>query len=107
MEFKTVINKFLYRIEAKPGGGFIATSKDPSLPPIEGATRTEVEQKIQESISADLASHVPSLKPLFERTQVNLSYHIDPKPGCGYHGTSAGPNTTTTHPHPTNASPPT
>lgn len=84
MEFKTVINKFLYRIEAKPGGGFIATCKDSGLPPIEGATRTEVEQKIQESISADLASQFPSLKPLFDSKQVKLSYHTDPKPGGGY-----------------------
>jgi len=84
MEFKTVINKFLYRIEAKPGGGFIATCKDSSLPPIEGATRTEVEQKIQESISAGLAAQFPSLKPLFENKEVKLSYHIDPKPGGGY-----------------------
>ena len=37
--------------------GFIAYSKDPSLPPIEGATHTEVDQKIQESIGADLGSH--------------------------------------------------
>ena len=84
MEFKTVINRVLYRIEAKPGGGFIATCKDSSLPPIEGASRTEVEQKIQESISANLASQFPSLKPLFERKEVKLSYHIDPKPGGGY-----------------------
>ena len=84
MEFKTVIKKFLYRIEAKPSGGFIATCKDSSLPPIEGATRTEVEQKIQESISADLGSQFPSLKPLFDSKQVKLSYHIDPKPGGGY-----------------------
>jgi hypothetical protein len=84
MELKTVINKFLYRIETKPGGGFIATCKDSSLPPIEGATRTEVEQKIQESISTGLAAQFPSLKPLFDSKEVKLSYHIDPKPGGGY-----------------------
>jgi hypothetical protein len=91
MEFKHVVHKFLYRIETKPGGGFIAYSKDPSLPPIEGATRTEVEQKIQESIGADLGSQFPELKPLFEGQQVKLSYHIEPKPGGGYmvrHGDS-------------------
>ena len=91
MEFKHIIHKFLYRIETKPGGGFIAYSKDPSLPPIEGATRTEVEQKIQESIGADLGAQFPALKPLFQGQQVKLSYHIEPKPGGGYmvrHGDS-------------------
>jgi hypothetical protein len=91
VEFKHVINKFLYRIETKPGGGFIAYSKDPSLPPIEGATHTEVDQKIQESIGADLGSQFPVLKPLFKGQQVKLSYHIEPKPGGGYmvrHGNS-------------------
>jgi hypothetical protein len=84
MEFNQVFNQFFYRIEPKPGGGFIATCKDSTLPPIEGATRTEVEQKIQESIGASLGSQFPSLKPLFDQNQVKLHYHIDPKPGGGY-----------------------
>jgi hypothetical protein len=50
-----------------------------------------VDQKIQESIGADLGSQFPVLKPLFQGQQVKLSYHIEPKPGGGYmvrHGDS-------------------
>ena len=38
---------FSYRIEEKPGGGFIGRSSDPGMEPLEGATREEVLQKIQ------------------------------------------------------------
>jgi hypothetical protein len=84
MEFRQIINQFLYRIEAKPGWGFIATCKDSTLPPIEGATRAEVEQKIQESISASVSAQFPSLKPLLEANQVKLHYHVDRKPDGGF-----------------------
>lgn len=36
-----------YRIEGKPGGGFIAHSSDPAVPPIEAATHAELTQKIR------------------------------------------------------------
>jgi hypothetical protein len=52
-------SKFLYRIEPKPEGGFIARCKDPNIPPIEGATRDEIDQKIQASIGADLDRPIP------------------------------------------------
>jgi hypothetical protein len=84
MELKHVVTKFLYCIEPKPGGGFIATCKDSSAPPIEGATREEVQQKIQETIAKDLATQFPSLKPLLETNDLKLSYHIESKPGGGY-----------------------
>lgn len=82
----TFFSKFLYRIEPKPEGGFIARSKDPGVPPIEGATREEIEQKIQASISAALAAQFPGLKfPLDnDNKQVKLSYHVEAKPGGGY-----------------------
>ena len=84
MEFKTVLSKFIYRIEAKPGGGFIATCKDPAAPAIEGATREEVQQKIQENIAANLATQFPALKSAFEAKGVTLHYHVEPKPGGGF-----------------------
>jgi hypothetical protein len=87
MEIKhTFFSKLLYRIEPKPEGGFIARCKDPNLPPIVGATREEVDQKIQANISADLAAQFPGLKlPLDNANkEVKLSYHVEAKPGGGY-----------------------
>ena len=84
MELKTVLSKFIYRIEAKPGGGFIATCKDPAAPAIEGATREEVQQKIQENIAANLATQFPALKSAFEAKGVTLHYHVEAKPGGGF-----------------------
>ena len=84
MELKTVLSKFIYRIEAKPGGGFIATCKDPAAPAIEGATREEVQQKIQENIAANLATQFPALKSALEAKGVTLHYHVEPKPGGGF-----------------------
>lgn len=43
---------FSYRIEEKPGGGFIGRSSDPGMEPLEGATREEVLQKIQAKATA-------------------------------------------------------
>jgi hypothetical protein len=84
MEFKTVLSRFIYRIEAKPGGGFIATCKDPTAPAIEGATRQEVQQKIQENIAANLAAQFPALKSALEANGVKLHYHVESKPGGGF-----------------------
>jgi len=95
MELTHIFNQFVYRIEPKPGGGFIATCKDASAPPIEGATRSEVEQKIQESISSSLGVQFPALKQLFDANQVKLHYHIDPKPDGGFiihHGDANSPD---------------
>jgi len=48
--------KFAFHIEAKPGGGFIAQSPDPSQPPIEGATREEVEQHLAARLAGALGN---------------------------------------------------
>ncbi len=85
MEIKhTFFSKLLYSIEPKPEGGFIACSKDPNAPPIEGATREEIDQKIQASIGADLAAQFPGLKLPLDSQEVKLSYHVEAKPGGGY-----------------------
>ena len=84
MELKTVLSQFIYRIEAKPGGGFIATCKDPAAPAIEGATREEVQQKIQENIAANLGTQFPALKSALEARGVTLHYHVEAKPGGGF-----------------------
>src|SRR5262249_24637655 len=92
MEFKDVLSQFIYRIEARPGGGFIGTSRDPAATPIEGATREEGQKKIQERIAAAMATQFPEIRPALERSNVHLHYHIEPKAGGGYtihHGNPA------------------
>lgn len=55
----TSITKFTYRIEPNPAGGFIARPTDSSLEPIEGATREEIQQKIQAKITDMVQSQLP------------------------------------------------
>lgn len=61
MEIKKTITHFAYKIEEKPGGGFIALPLDPANPPIEGATREELMQKIREKSTAELERELPEL----------------------------------------------
>ncbi|PYV52913.1 MAG: hypothetical protein DMG97_07790 [Acidobacteria bacterium] len=84
MELKTILSKFIYRIEPKPGAGFIATCKDSTAPAIEGATRQEVQRKIQESIAANLGTQFPALQSALAGNDVKLHYHIEAKPGGGF-----------------------
>lgn len=56
----TSITKFTYRIEPNPAGGFIARPTDSSLESIEGATREEIQQKIQAKITDMLQSQLPA-----------------------------------------------
>ena len=84
MELKHIISKLVYRIEAKPEGGFIARTNDPTVPPIEGASRTEVQQKIQANIHAQLGSQFPALKQIFENQGINTAYHVEARPEGGF-----------------------
>lgn len=84
MELKSIFSKFIYRIEPKPGGGFIATCKDSTAPAIEGATRQEVQRKIQESIAANLGTQFPALQSALAGNDVKLHYHIEANPGGGF-----------------------
>jgi hypothetical protein len=91
MEFENILSKFIYRIESKPGGGFVATCKDSTAPAIEGATRQEVQRRIQESIAANLGTQFPALQSALAGNEVKLHYHIEAKPGGGFvihHGDS-------------------
>jgi predicted RNase H-like HicB family nuclease len=56
-EIKT--STFSYRIEPKLEGGFVAKPDEPGLPNIEGATREEVQQKIQSAITEMIGNQVP------------------------------------------------
>ncbi len=62
-EFKTDVqtNKFSYRIEPKPEGGFVAKPAEPGLPTIEGETREEVQQKIEAAITEMIGKQLPSI----------------------------------------------
>lgn len=91
MEFKKVIGKFCYRVEAKAEGGFIARCSDPSQPTIEGATRAEVEQKIRDRVSGELATQFPGLKDLFDQQTIQHTYHVEAKPGGGFLVNSGDP----------------
>jgi len=84
MELKRLITHFTYKIEAKPEGGFIAHASDPSVPPLEAATREELQQKIQANIAAALASEFPGLKLPLESKSVKFAFHIEHKPGGGF-----------------------
>lgn len=92
MDLKGLITHFTYRIEAKPGGGFVAHAADPTLPPIEAPTRWELQQKIQQNISAALAAEFPGLKLPAENQQLKVSFHIEQKPGGGFLIHTTDPN---------------
>lgn len=46
------ITKFRYRIEPKPGGGFVARAEEGSGETLEGATQEELRQKIDDKLTA-------------------------------------------------------
>lgn len=92
MELKRLITHFTYRIEPKPEGGFIARASDPTLPPLEGATREELQHKIQANIAAGLAAEFPGLKLPLENQELKFDFHIEHKPGGGFAIHSADPN---------------
>ncbi|HEY3929509.1 MAG TPA: hypothetical protein VGL89_14135 [Candidatus Koribacter sp.] len=58
MEIKKNI-KLSYRIEERPGGGYVARSSDPSQPPMEAASKMELFQKMRERTAAVLGSEIP------------------------------------------------
>lgn len=92
MEIKRLITKCAYRIEPKPGGGFVARTTDPAVPPLEAPTREELQQKIQENIRTALTSEFPGLK-LPEGKTEKFAFHLELKPGGGVTVHSADGNT--------------
>lgn len=85
MELKNLVQRYAYRIEPKPEGGFIARPSDPTVPALEAPTREELQQKIQAKLLAELGEKFPGLKlPAFENKQVKWEVHIDRKPGGGF-----------------------
>ncbi|HZS28728.1 MAG TPA: hypothetical protein VFB76_15985 [Candidatus Angelobacter sp.] len=78
METKRTTTRFSYRIEEKPGGGFIARSTDPGAEPLEGETREEVMRNVEAKISAIIGEQLPSFKfggvNLTAKAKVNVTH---------------------------------
>ena len=91
MEFKHLITQFVYRIEPKPEGGFIAHASDPNVAPLEAPTREELQQKIQATIMSGLGERFPGLKLPLQGQESKFSFHIESKPGGGFALHSADP----------------
>jgi len=87
-----LITQFTYRIEPNAAGGFIAHASDPNVPPLEAATREELQTKIQSRIATELAKEFPSLKVPLEQTGRKVEFHIEMKSGGGFTLHSAYPN---------------
>jgi hypothetical protein len=79
MQLKEMMQKFVYRIEAKPGGGFIARALDPAVPPLEAPTREELQRMIQAKVLSGLGESFPALKIPVQSGQHTLELHIDRK----------------------------
>ena len=92
MELKRLITHFTYRIEPKPEGGFIAHATDPTVPPLEAATREELQRKIQTNIAANLAAEFPGLKLPVENQELKFAFHIEHNPRGGFSIHSADSN---------------
>jgi hypothetical protein len=84
MELKRLISQFTYRIEPKPGGGFIAYPADPGVAPLEAPTREELQKKIQENTLAGLSALFPGLKLPLENQDLQFAFHIERKPEGGF-----------------------
>jgi hypothetical protein len=92
MELKRLISHFTYRIEPKPGGGFIAQPSDPSVAPLEAPTREELQKKIQGNILAGLSGQFPGLKLPLENQDLQFAFHIERKPEGGFAIRSSDPH---------------
>jgi hypothetical protein len=92
MELKRLISHFIYRIEPKPGGGFVAHPSDPGVAPIEAPTREELQKKIQENILAGLGTQFPGLKLPVKNEDLQFAFHIERKPEGGFVIHSSDPN---------------
>lgn len=84
MDIRHLIQRFIYKIEPKSEGGFIARPNDPSAPTLEAPTREELQQKIQANLAAALAEAFPGMKLPLASQQVKWEVHVERKPGGGF-----------------------
>ena len=95
-DIKRLISHFTYRIEARPDGSFVAHATDPSIPPLEAPTRVELQQKIQQNITAALQTEFPGLKLPADQQQLKMSFHIERTPDGSFNIHSNDPNASPT-----------
>jgi hypothetical protein len=93
MEIKRLVSKYVYRIEPKPDGGFIARATDPSVPSLEAPTRQELQQKIQSTILAGLSADFPGLKLPPQSHEMKFSFHVERQPNGTFDIHSSDPST--------------
>jgi len=91
MEIKRLVSKYVYRIETKPEGGFIARPGDPNVPSLEAATREELQQKIQSTILAGLGTDFPGLKLPMHAGEVKFAFHVEKQPDGSFDIHSSDP----------------
>jgi hypothetical protein len=84
MELKHLVQRFVYKIEPKAEGGFIARAADPTVPALEAPTREQLQQKIQAKLVAALGEAFPGLQIPSQGKQLSFQVHIDRKPGGGF-----------------------
>lgn len=77
MEIKHLIHKYVYHMEPRPGGGFIARATDPSVPALEADTREELSEKIQATVFAALNRDFPGLKLPLETPGKQFAFHVE------------------------------
>jgi hypothetical protein len=92
MEIKRLVSKYVYRIEPKAEGGFIAHATDPAIPPLEAPTRAELQQKIQSTILAGLSADFPGLKLPPQPSALKFSFHVERQPNGSFDIHSSDPN---------------
>jgi len=80
MEIKRLVSKYVYRIEPKPDGVFIARATDPNVQSLDAPTREELQQKIQSTILAGLSADFPGLKLPPQSHEMKFSFHVEKQP---------------------------
>jgi hypothetical protein len=93
MDLKRLFTQVVYKIEAKPEGGFIARATDPAVPPLEAPTREELQQEIQQKMLAVISEEFLGSKVPPGAKHTEMSFHIEHNPGGGYSIHSSDPNT--------------
>jgi hypothetical protein len=92
MEINRLVSKYVYRIEPKPGGGFIARASDPSVSAIEASSREELQQKIQAAVFAGLGADFPGFKLPANAGDMKFAFHVERTPGGTFDIHSSDPN---------------
>jgi hypothetical protein len=97
VDLKHFITQLAYKIEPKPGGGFLARATDPTIAPIEAPTREELQLKIQQNILDAISTEFPALKASAHGKKLDVAFHIERTPQGGFEIHSADPNAPVIH----------